>query len=98
MWPRVVSALLGVWLMAAPALLGYSGTASTSDRVVGPLVAAIAIIAIWEITRPLRWLGVPFGLWLLVAPSFFHFPSHALLNSAVVGTVLVILSFLKGKV
>lgn len=95
---RILSALLGVWLMAAPAILGYSGAASISDRVVGPLVAATAIIAIWEVTRPIRWLGVPLGLWLLVAPASFHSPSPAVVNSAIVGTALVVLSFLEGKV
>lgn len=98
MWPRIISALLGIWLMVAPSLLGYRGVASISDRIVGPLVAATAIIAIWEITRPLRWLGVPFGLCLLIAPGLFHFPSHAVVNSAVAGTVLVIISFLGGGV
>ena len=98
MWPRIFSALLGIWLMLAPSLLHYDGHASISDRVVGPLIAATAIIAIWEVTRPLRWLGILFGLWLLFAPGLFHFPSHALVNSAVVGAVLVILAFLGGRV
>jgi hypothetical protein len=98
MWPRIVSTLLGIWLMLAPSLLHYDATASISDRVAGPLIAATAIIAIWEVTRPLRWLGIVFGLWLLLAPGLFHFPRHALVNSAVVGAALVILSFLGGKV
>ncbi|HEY9426494.1 MAG TPA: hypothetical protein VIR34_05015 [Gemmatimonadaceae bacterium] len=98
MWPRIVSALLGIWLMVAPSVLHYDGHASISDRIVGPLIAATAIIAIWEITRPLRWLGVPFGLWLLFAPAYFRFPSHALVNNVVVGAMLVILSFLGGGV
>ena len=98
MWPRIASALLGIWLMVAPSVLHYDGRASINDHIVGPLVAATAIIAIWEITRPFRWLGIIFGLWLLLAPGFLHFPSHALINSAVVGAVLVILSFLGGRV
>ncbi|HET7622298.1 MAG TPA: hypothetical protein VFK39_10380 [Gemmatimonadaceae bacterium] len=98
MWPRIVSALLGIWLMVAPSVLHYDATASISDRVLGPLIAATAIIAIWEVTRPLRWLGILFGLWLLIAPGIFDFPSHALANSAVVGAALVILSFLGGRV
>ena len=98
MWPRIISALLGIWLMVAPALLGYRGVASISDHIVGPLVAATAIIAIWEVTRQLRWLGIPLGLWLLLAPGLLRFPSRALANSAVVGAALVILSFLGGRV
>jgi len=98
MWPRVLSALLGIWLMVAPSLLHYDGHASISDRIVGPLIAATAIIAIWEITRPLRWLGIPFGLWLIFAPAFFSFPSNALVDNVVVGVALVILAFLGGGV
>jgi hypothetical protein len=98
MWPRILSALLGIWLMVAPSLLHYDGHASISDRIVGPLIAATAIIAIWKVTRPLRWLGILFGLWLLFAPALFHFPSHALVDSAIVGAVLVILAFLGGRV
>lgn len=98
MWPRIVSALLGIWLMVAPSVLHYEGIASISDHIAGPVVAATAIVAIWEITRPLRWLGILFGLWLLLAPAFFHFPSPALVNSAVAGTALIILSFLGGRI
>ncbi|HEU4586171.1 MAG TPA: hypothetical protein VFR95_10495 [Gemmatimonadaceae bacterium] len=74
MWPRIFSALLGIWLMLAPSLLHYGGRASLNDHIVGPLVAATAIIAIWEATRPLRWLGILFGLWLLFVPGLFDFP------------------------
>lgn len=98
MWPRVASALLGIWLMVAPSLLHYDGRAAVSDHVLDPLTAATAIVAIWQVTRPLRWLGVIFGVWLLLAPGFFHFPSHALVNNAVVGALLVLLAFLGGKV
>lgn len=98
MWPRIISAILGIWLMAAPALLHYSGAASVSDRIVGPLGAATAIIAIWEVTRPLRWVGVPLGLWLLLAPWPLHFPSVAILNSALVGTAMITLSLVRAKV
>ncbi|HET7551088.1 MAG TPA: hypothetical protein VFK04_07345 [Gemmatimonadaceae bacterium] len=98
MWPRIVSALLGIWLMVAPSVLHYDGRASINDHIVGPLIAATAIIAIWEITRPLRWLGIVFGTWLVFAPAFFRFPSEALVNNVVVGAVLVILAFLGGRV
>ena len=98
MWPRVISALLGIWLMVAPSVLHYYGYPAISDRVFGPLIAGPAIIAIWETTRPLHWLGIPFGLWLLFAPTFFRFPSDALVNNVAVGAVLVILAFLGGGV
>lgn len=98
MWPRVLSALLGIWLMVSPSFLHYDGRAASNDHIVGPLVAVTAIIAIWEVARPLRWLGILFGLWLLFAPGIFRFPPPALANNAFVGASLVLLSFLGGKV
>jgi hypothetical protein len=50
MWAQLINALLGMWLMAAPAVLGYIGPARTNDRIIGPLAAGAALIAIWETT------------------------------------------------
>ena len=103
MGARIVNFLLGLWLMAAPALLGYIGTpAEVNDRIVGPLVASIAFVAIWEITRGLRWLNVGLGLWLVVAPFLlgawvqnWSFP--ATINSVLVGLFVAALSLVPGK-
>ena len=51
--------------MASPAVLDYADPARANDRIIGPLVASMAIIAIWDITRPLRWVNVILGAWLL---------------------------------
>jgi hypothetical protein len=97
MWAQVVSALLGVWLMAAPAILIYDGAARTSDRIVGPLVAAIGFVAIWEVTRPLRWLNLVLGAWLLLAPWLVGYDLTPKLNSLVVGAILLSLARMGGK-
>lgn len=52
-WTQVLNTALGVWLIAAPAAIGYAGSARINDGIFGPLVASIAVIAIWEATRPL---------------------------------------------
>lgn len=60
---------VGVWLMAAPSALGHAGTpVGSSDRVVGPVVIAVAFLAIFTITRGARWVNYLPGTWLLVAP------------------------------
>jgi hypothetical protein len=51
MWPRLLTVAVGIWLMAAPAVLGYAGTPATSDRIAGPVVAAIGIVAASTVTR-----------------------------------------------
>lgn len=100
MWARLANTALGLWLMAAPAVLGYEGTAAaTNDRITGPLAATFAIIAIWEVTRTLRWLNLALGLWLLAAPwSLGGFPAEATLTSMATGALLAVFSLVRGKI
>lgn len=64
MSPRFLNLFLGIWLMAAPALLGYTGAPRTNDYIVGPIVASVAMIALSEVVRPLRWMNFALGLWV----------------------------------
>lgn len=98
MWARFIEAALGIWLMVAPSLLAYGAPARTNDRIVGPVIASLAIIAIWEVTRPLRWSTAVLGLWLLVAPFLLGYETTPLVNSLATAAPLVALGvFVKGK-
>ncbi|MDX1662562.1 MAG: SPW repeat protein [Candidatus Promineifilaceae bacterium] len=100
-WPRLVNALLGGWLMASPALFGYAATtASKNQRVVGPLVVMFALIAVWEVTRPLRWLNLALGLWLIVSPFLLGTldRTDAMLIAVATGLVIVGLSLVRGPI
>ena len=98
MWARIASALLGVWLMAAPAVLGYVGPARTSDRIAGPVAATIAIVAIWEVTRPMRWANLVIAVWLVIAPAVLGYHLAAAIDSIAVGVLLAALTFVRGTV
>lgn len=100
MWARFVNAALGIWLMAAPAVLGYGGAAQTNDRIAGPLVATCAIIALWEVTRGLRWVNFAAGLWMLVAPWLLGYGLGSLttLHSLAVGAAVVACALVRGRV
>jgi hypothetical protein len=98
MWARIINALLGIWLMAAPAVLDYGGLAATNHRIVGPIAASLAIIAIWEIARPLRWANLPLGLWLIVSPLALGGASVAAITSLLSGVALALLALVRGKV
>src|SRR5689334_5140639 len=89
---QALNAVLGIWLMAAPAVLGYGGSAALNDRVCGPLAAGFALIAVHEVTRPLRWLILPVGIWLLAAPWVLGYETAAAANSVVVGLLLCLLA------
>lgn len=98
MWARILNALLGIWLMAAPAMLGYGEPALINDRIFGPIAASLATIAIWQATRPLRWLNLLIGIWLLLAPWVLSYPqAAATLNSSIVGILMIALALVKGK-
>lgn len=99
MWARLVAVATGIWLMAAPAVLGYADdVAATSDRIAGPIGGSLAFIAIWGVCRPLRWGTVPVGVWLVVAPWFLGFPGDATLSSVLAGLVLLGTSLVRGNV
>jgi hypothetical protein len=92
-----VNVALGIWLMAAPAVLGYGGIARSNDRVVGPLAAGFAYVALWSVTRSVRWANVPLGLWLLVAPWLLQYEWVPLLHATVVGVLLISFAWRGGK-
>lgn len=95
---RLLTALAGIWLMASPAVFDYADPARANDRIIGPIVASMAIIAIWEITRPLRWVNVILGVWLLAAPWPLGHPPDARWNSLAVGALVVACSLVKGEI
>ena len=99
MWARIVNVALGIWLMASPAVLGYAAPAETNDRIVGPLIATFAIIAISGVTRPLRWVNTVAGAWLLVAPWILAYDATStIVNNMLVGVVVIACSLVKGTV
>ena len=97
MWRHLLTALAGIWLMASPAVLDYANPARANDRIIGPIVASMAIIAIWEISRPLRWVNVILGAWLMIAPWLLGHPPEARWNSLAAGALVLAFSLVKGK-
>lgn len=97
MWWQRLAAALGLWLMAAPALLGLSGTAGDLLHVLGPIAVAIGWTASSEVLRGVRWLNLPVGVTLVIAPFLFAFPSVALVATALTGIALAALSALGGE-
>jgi hypothetical protein len=90
MWAQLLNTALGIWLTAAPDVIGFGGAAAAHHHILGPLVASSAFVAVWEVLRPIRWLTVLFGFWLLLAPWPFDFTPDAAVNSIVVGLLLIV--------
>ena len=103
MIPRLVNVALGVWLMAAPAILGYSTTSSLAngiDRAIGPFVASAAIIAIWPEVRPVRWVNVFLGLLLAVGVPIValltNYPVAGVVSAMVTGVAVAGVATIRG--
>ena len=97
MWARIVNIAAGIWLMFAPWALGLQDPAAGSDRTVGPLIVTFAIMAIWEVLRPLRWVNFAFAVWLVVIPVFWNFPLRAVINDVVIGLLVAGLALVRGS-
>jgi hypothetical protein len=96
MWAQAFNMVIGLWLMAAPAVLGYGRPMSTSDHIVGPLVATFACIALWEATRSARWVNLPLGLWIALAPWPLGAPAAGIVNGLVCGMAIAAISCRRG--
>jgi hypothetical protein len=79
-WTLVASTVIGIWMMATPLTLGTAPPLYHSDHVAGCLVILIAVMAMAEIARPVRFLNVALGLWIAASPFL-------LTGGAVAGTV-----------
>jgi len=98
-WTLLISAALGLWLMAAPSALGSTQGAANSDYVVGALVVTVAIMALADMGRPLRFINVLFGGWFIVAPWLLGgTTTGATVNDLIVGVALIGLSLPRGPV
>lgn len=98
MWAQLINVAVGLWLMAAPEVLSYGGAAKTSDHIAGPLIATFATIALWQVTRALRWANLPLSLWLLAAPWFLFREPRAVASSVACGLLLGALSLVRGRI
>lgn len=98
MWARVLSVAVGVWLMAAPAVLAYGGVAATNDRIVGPVAASVAIVAVAEVCRPVRHVNQVLGAWLLGAPFLLGYDAlAATADSFAAGVLLLVTGGVPGR-
>ena len=98
-WNLLLCATLGVWLMAAPAVLGATGAAANVDHLVGALIVTWAVIAFGEIVRPVRLLNVLMGLGVVAAPWLLAGDTGwSRWNDVIVGVAVMVLSIRRGRI
>lgn len=100
MWKAIFTAILGIFIMAAPSIFNYADArAAANERIIGPLFVTFAITSIWEATRVVRKFNLPFAIWLMFAPIIlFYQPKAASFIDIGVGIAVIILSLLPYKV
>jgi hypothetical protein len=98
MWAQILNMILGLWLMAAPDIIGYSGRAADNDNIIGPVIASFSIIALSGCTRSISMYNLPLGIWLFLAPWFLGYEDRsATFNDMAVGFLITGFSFFKRK-
>lgn len=98
-WTLLISSILGVWLMASPAILNAGGWAADSNYLFGPLVVMTAVIAMAEVIRPVRYLNIALGAWIIISPLLLSGATISLIvTNVIAGIALVLLSFPRGSV
>ncbi len=60
-WSLLAVAAVGLWLLAAPSVFASTGASADSDHLVGALIVTVALIALAEPVRALRYLNVGLG-------------------------------------
>lgn len=98
-WNIAICTVLGLWLMASPALLGSSGWVANNAHLTGALITTFAVIGFSEAGRGTRLVNLPIGAWLLVAPFVLAGGnSLATWNSIAIGIATMVLSLRRGRV
>jgi nucleoside-diphosphate-sugar epimerase len=96
-WTLVGSAAIGLWLIFSRLTFGTEPPMADSDHLVGALIITVAVMAMAEVARPLRFINVAFGLWLIASPwLLIGAASLASGASVIIGILLIGLSLPRG--
>jgi hypothetical protein len=96
-WTLAACCLAGAWLMLSRLVLGTGVITANNDHLVGALIITIAVCAMAEVARPLRFLNLLLGLWLIAAPWLLTgSDASSVWNNIGIGMAVVGLSLRRG--
>ncbi|MDX8512686.1 vitamin K epoxide reductase family protein [Mesorhizobium captivum] len=97
-WTLAASSLVGAWLMVSRLVFRTDGAIANSDHLVGAMIVTIAVCAMAEVARPLRFLNLPFGLLLIGAPWLLTGATlGSTANDVAAGLLVIGLSLARGR-
>ena len=92
----VLNALIGIWFIIAPWVVGFSDQSGAlwSSVILG---AVQTIFALWGFEKSgwnsfQNWFTVITGAWFVIFPFIFSFTNEALWSSVILGLITVIFS------
>lgn len=91
-WQDSANAVVGVWLIFSPLVLGFTNqfTAVVNVVIVGILLLATALGAIFVPHAWEEWTETALGLWLAVSPWVLGFGTQPAMANAVVSGLVVL--------
>jgi ABC-type uncharacterized transport system permease subunit len=91
-WQDSANAVVGVWLIFSPLVLGYTNefTGLVNAVIVGILLLATALGAIFVPHAWEEWTETALGLWLAVSPWVLGFGTQPAMANAVVSGLVVL--------
>ncbi len=98
MWAQVINIVIGLLVMAAPAIWDFDKVSSNNNHIAGPLIVTFAITALWEVNRNVRWLNIVAGTWLMMSPLILGMKTPALEINLLLGIGVVLFSLFKGRI
>ncbi|MGE5333420.1 MAG: vitamin K epoxide reductase family protein [Nitrososphaerota archaeon] len=95
---QVIVIAVGIWLMAAPAVLPSTAPGAVMVRIAGPVVAWVGVLALRGVTRSFRALNIVSGMFLTIAPWSVPNTGPLILTSVLAGCAIIILTIPRGVV
>lgn len=98
MWAKLLNILLGIWVVAAPAVFTATGAAANNNYITGPLIITFAVTSLWDINDKVRLVNLLTGAWLVLSFLFIAIDAAPLIYSNIIcGIGIIIFSLVKGK-
>lgn len=97
-WNLLISIAIGIWLMLTRLTVGAEGEIANADHLIGSLVITVAVIAMTEVARPVRFMNALLGAALLVVPFVYDAPAASMWSSLACGVALIALSVPRGRI
>ncbi len=99
-----INLILGLWLIVAPFVLGYSAlsrAALTEDVVLGIIVAAFSWWILAAMAPPVgtSWFQILCGIWVIIAPFVLAYRTitAAMANDVIVGIIVLIVAIIESR-